>query len=261
MRKAVAILGPPERWAPLCREYRQMADFICVSPVRAEPIDDSNFSLFLVDLFSGKFDVLVATCPTVIDSMVRMAEGRRMLERMRDAISCTELVVIGERTFDRANHHGLRAASTSPEATTDSLVEHINRLPRRGTMALLRSDQGSPRMIEDLESAGWKVEELAVYSMLLDAGEEMGKLLDRLEAGGIDALAFPTPAHAQAFLVQLEERVGSENVLLSLEGVAIAAMGRETREFLEEYGIKVALVPEKARAEQMVRMLVSHIEG
>jgi uroporphyrinogen-III synthase len=52
-----------------------------------------------------------------------------------------------------------------------------------------------------------------------------------------------------------------ENSLLMLENVTVTAMGRETREFLEEYGVKVALVPEKASAESMVRMLVSHIEG
>lgn len=261
MRKAVAILGPPERWVPLCREHRRLADFICVSPVRAEPIDDSNFSLFLVDLFSGCFDVLVVTCPTVIESMVRMAEGRKMLERMREAVSRTEMVVIGERTLECAVHHGLRAASTAPEATTDSLVEHINRKPRRGKVALLRSDQGSPQMVKDLESSGWKVEQVAVYSLLLDEGEEMDQLLDRLEEGGIDMLVFPTPAHAQAFLLRLEERGGREISLLLMEGVTVAAMGRETREFLEENGVKVALVPEKASAESMVRTLVSHIEG
>lgn len=260
MRKTVAILGPPDRWVPLFREYRQLADFICVSPVRAEPIDDSNFSLFLVDLFSGRFDVLVATCPTVIESMVWMAEGRKMLDRMREAISRTELVVIGERTSDCAIRHGLKVASTAPEATTDSLVEHINRLSRRGTAALLRSDQGSPQMVEDLENTGWKVEQLAVYSILLDEGEEMEQLLDRLEEGRIDILVFPTPAHAKAFMVHLNERGGRENALLLLEGVAIAAMGRETREFLEGYGAKVSLVPERASAESMVRSLLSRIE-
>lgn len=260
MRKVVAILGPPERWVPLCRPYRQLADFICVSPLRAQPIDDANFSLFLVDLFAGRFEVLVVTCPTVIESMVHMARGRKMLDRLREAVSRTEMVVIGERTSAAATHHGLRVASVAPEATTDSLVGHINRLPRRGTMALLRSDQGSPQMVTDLETMGWKVEQVSVYSLLVDEGEEMEGLLDLLEDGGIDVLAFPTPAHAQAFLVQMEGRDGKENALMLLEGVAVAAMGRETRERLEEYGVHVSLVPERADAESMLRLLVSKVE-
>lgn len=261
MRRTVAILGPPERWAPICREHRPLADFICVSPVRAEPNDDSNFSLFLVDLFSGKFDVLVITCPMVIESMVIMAKRRKMLERMIEAASRLEVVVIGERTRACAEEHGLKVSSTAPEATTDSLVDHLNRSPRRGSAALLRSDQGSARMVGDLESSGWKVEQVTVYSLLLNEGEEMDQLLDRLEEGGIDMLVFPTPAHANAFLIRLEERGGRENALRYLEGIAVAAMGRETRDVLEKYGAKVCVVPEKADARSMVRAVVSYLEG
>lgn len=260
MRKAVAILGPPERWVPLCREHRRLADFICVSPVRAEPIDDSNFSLFLVDLFSGCFDVLVVTCPTVIESMVRMAEGRKMLERMREAVSRTEMVVIGERTFECAVHHGLRAVSTAPEATTEALVQHINSKSRRGTVALLRSDQGSKRMVEDLRNSGWKVEDVRVYSLLLDEGEDMQDLLERLDDGNVDVLVFPTPAHAQAFLVQLEERCGEDEALSLLEGLTIAAMGQETKEKLESFGIKVDVVPERAEPSYLLKKLMDHLD-
>ena len=115
-------------------------------------------------------------------------------------------------------------------------------------------------MVKVLQSTGWKVEQVSVYALLVDEGEEMEELLDRLEDGGIDVLAFPTPAHAQAFLVQLEERDGKENALMLLEGVAVAAMGRETRERLEEYGVHVSLVPERAHAESMLRLLVSKVE-
>ena len=41
---------------------------------------------------------------------------------------------------------------------------------------------------------------------------------------------------------------------------AVAAMGRETRERLEEYGVHVSLVPERADAESMLRLLVSKVE-
>jgi len=256
----VAILGPPERWVPLCREHRQLADFTCVSPVQAAPIDNASFSLFLVDLFYGRFETLVATCPTVIDAMVQMTKGRKMMDRLKEAIARTELVVIGERTYQAAARHGLKVSSVSPDATTDSLVAHINSAPRRGSIALLRSDQGSQQMVSDLESSGWKVEQVSVYSLHLDEGEGMEALLDRMEDGGVDALVFPTPAHAQAFMLQLEGRDGKENALMLLEGILIAAMGRETKEWLEEYGAKVSLVPERADARSMLISLVSKLE-
>ncbi len=256
MRKVVAIMGPPERWTPLCREHRQLADFICVSPVRAVPKDDVNFSLFLVDLFSGRYDVLVVTCPTVIEAMVAMANGRKMLERLREATRKVELVTIGERTTDRAAHHGLTVSSEAPEATTDSLVGHLNRKERRGTVALLRSDQGSPRLIKGLKDAGWKVVEVKVYSLLLDESEMMISLLDRLEEGKVDVLVFPTPAHVQAFILQLIDRCDLEELPLLLEGVTVAAMGPETSKRLEEYGVKVDLVPVKTTPEHLLKELL-----
>lgn len=260
MKKVVAIVGPPERWMPLCREHRLLADFICASPLRAEPNDDSNFSLFLIDLFSGRFDVLVATCPTAIESLVTMAKRRKMLDRAKEAIAKAELVVIGDRTAQSAERNGLKVSSVAPEATTEALVQHINTQSRRGTVALLRSDQGSQRLVDDLKDTGWKVEVVPVYSLLLDEGEDVQDLMERLDHGNVDVLVFPTPAHAQAFLVQLEERCGEDEALSLLEGLVIAAMGQETKEKLESFGIKVNLVPEKAEPSALLRKLMEHLD-
>jgi uroporphyrinogen-III synthase len=259
MRKVVAIIGPPERWAPLYREHRQLADFICVSPVRAVPRDDADFSLFLIDLFSGRYDVMVATCPTAIEAMVGMARNRRMLERLQEATKKVEFIAMGERTSFCATHHGLTISSEAPEATTDALIGHMNRSSRRGSVALLRSDQGSPQLIEGLQKTGWKVEEVQVYSLVLDESEEMEALLDRLDEGNIDFLVFPTPAHVQAFLIQMQDRCGKDGALALLEGVVVAAIGRETREQLEEYGAKVTIVPDRADPEQLLKQLLQDL--
>ena len=260
MKKVVAIIGPSERWMPLCREHRQLADFVCASPLRAEPNDDSNFSLFLIDMFSGRFDVLVATCPTAIEALVTMAKRRKMLDRAKEAMGRAELVVIGDRTAQSAQRHGLKVSSMAPESTTEALVQHLSSQVRRGTVALLRSDQGSKRLVEDLKATGWKVEDVPVYSLLLDEGEDMQDIMERLDRGDIDALVFPTPAHTQAFLVQLEERSGEDEALSLLEGLTIAAMGQETRERLEAYGIEVNVVPEKAEPSALLRKLMGHLD-
>ncbi len=245
---------------PLCREHRQLADFICASPLRAEPNDDSNFSLFLIDMFSGRFDVLVATCPTAIEAVVTMARKRKMLDRAKEAMAKAELVVIGDRTAQSAERNGLKVSSVAPEATTEALVQHINSKSRRGTVALLRSDQGSKLLVDDLKATGWNVEDVPVYSLLLDEGEDMQDILERLDHGNVDVLVFPTPAHAQAFLVQMEERCGEDEALSLLEGLVIAAMGAETKEKLESYGLKVDLVPDKAEPAALIRMLLDHLE-
>jgi len=116
-------------------------------------------------------------------------------------------------------------------------------------------------MVQGLSSSGWEVENVPVYTLLLDEGEAMQDILDRLGDGKVDMLVFPTPAHAQAFLLQLQERCGKEDALSLLTGMGVAAMGRETSERLEGFGISVSLVPEKADALAMVKALVRHIEG
>jgi uroporphyrinogen-III synthase len=259
MRKLVAIIGPPEIWTPLCREHRQLAEFIIVSPLRAVPNDDAEFSLFLVDLFSGKYDVLVATCQTAIESIVGMTRDRKMLDRLKEATKRSELITIGEKTTYCATHLGLKVSSEAPEATTEALIDHINQRPRRGTLALLRSDHGSPQMIKGLEASGWKVDDVHVYSLLIDESEEMSALLDRLEDGDVDVLVFPTPAHVQAFLLQMTERCGPEDAALLMEGVTVAAMGPETREKLEEFGVKVELVPNRAHPAELMGALVEQL--
>ena len=252
----VAIIGPPERWAPLCREHRQEADFLCVSPLRAQPKDDAGFSLFLVDLFSGRYDVLVATCPTVIEAMVGMAEERKMLERLREATERVELVVIGERTALCATDRRLKVSSQAPEATTEALLGHLNKEERRGTVALLRSDQGSPQLVQGLLATGWRVEEVQVFSLLLDESEEMEGLMDRLEDGELDVLVFPTPAHVQAFMLQLQGRCGHDDAIKLLGGIYVTAIGPETKLALEGYGIEVGMVPDRADARSMLRLLM-----
>lgn len=259
MRKVVAIIGPPERWVPMCKEHRQLAEFVCVSPVKAAPKDDASFSLFLVDLFSGKYEVMVATCPTAIEAMVGMAKGRKMLDRLKEASKRTELIVIGDRTDFCATQYGFHVSSVAPEATTEALVKHLNGPARRGSMALIRSDHGSPTLLNDLKDSGWKVDEVQVYSLLLDDSEEMQSILDRLEDGEIDVLVFPTPAHVKAFLLQMQERCGKDGVLTILEGITLAAMGKESRDSLEEYGAKVTLVPEKADPNALLNMVIRHL--
>lgn len=232
---------------------------MCVSPLRAIPRDDAGFSLFLVDLFSGKYDVLVITCSVVIDAMVEMSRRRGMEDRLRKAINRSELVTIGERTTSSATDQGWTVSSRSPEATTDALLAHLNEREGRGRIALLRSDQGSDQLSKGLEASGWKVEDVQVYSLLLDDSMDMQSLLDRLEDGELDALVFPTPAHVQSFLLQLEERCGMNGALENLKGRIVAAIGPESQSALEEHGVKVQVVPDRADPRSLLVLLMERL--
>ncbi|MDD1772189.1 MAG: uroporphyrinogen-III synthase [Methanomassiliicoccales archaeon] len=256
MKKTIAILGPPVIWAHLSRGYRQLAEFICVSPVRTVFLDDAGFSLFLVDAFAGKYSTVVVFDPTTADAAAEMVKRRQMQIRYKAASKNVEVIAVGEDTAALISGYGIKVSSVAPEPTTEPLVNFINSKPRRGTMALHRSDQESSELIDRLRESGWQVDDVHLYSLELDESDDMAALLDRLEDGNIDILVFPTPSNARAFMVQLEERCGKDDACSLLLGLQIVAMCPQTRQMLEGYGIKVSMVPTQATPGHLLEELM-----
>ncbi|WP_019177342.1 uroporphyrinogen-III synthase [Methanomassiliicoccus luminyensis] len=259
MKKCVAILAPSEGWEPICRPYADKAEFVFVPLFVSLPIDNSVFSNFIMDLSLAKYDCVVLTCPTAVRHSINMAIERGLLNRFLTSMSKVEVIVIGDRSAETAKWNGLKVPSVSSEASTSSLIEHINALPHRGSIALLRSDRGSRLLPSSLIEAGWNVTEVPVYSLQLKRSEDMEVLLDRLEDNEVSTLAFATPSHADAFFFHLKERFEGADANDVLDGVTIAVLSNDTKDKLEEYGLKVDIMPKRATAELMVKDIVSDL--
>ena len=260
MKKLVAILAPPEGWEPVCIPYRDVAEFIFVPLFKSIAIDDAKFTDFLMDLSVSKFDTVVLTCPTAVRHSINMAIERGLRNRFLTSMSKVEVIVIGDRSAETARWNGLKVSTISPEASTESLIEHINNLPFRGNIALLRSDRGTRTLPTALTDAGWNVTEVPVYSLQLKRSEDMEILLDRLEDKEIDTLAFPTPSHADAFFHHLKERFDYAAPEDMFDGVRIAVLSHETKKKVEDYGLKVDIMPYRATAELLVKEMIKDSE-
>jgi uroporphyrinogen-III synthase len=217
------------------------------------PIDNAGFSDLIVDLPLSKYNCVVLTCPTAVRHFINMAIERGLLNRFLTSMSKVEVIVIGDRSAESARWNGLKASSVSPEDSTGSLIEHINALPFRGNIALLCSDRGTRKLPTSPTEAGWNVTELLVYSLQLKRSEDMEILLDRLERKEISTLAFATPCHADAFFFHLRERFEDQEAKDVLKGVTVAVLSHDMKDKLEDYGVAVDIMPEKATAEIMVR--------
>lgn len=259
MKKCVAILAPSEGWGPICRPYTEKADFVFVPLFTSLPIDNANFTDFIMDLSLSRFDCVVLTCPTAVRHSINMAIERGLINRFLTSMRNVEVVVIGDRSAETARWNGLKVSSISPEASTRSLIGHINELPFRGNIALLRSDRGSQVLPIALREAGWTVTEVPVYSLQLKRSEDMEILLDRLERKEISTLAFATPSHADAFFFNLNDRYDGPEAMDILDGVKIAVLSQDTEEKLGEYGVRVDIVPKRATAEIMIRDIVEDL--
>lgn len=258
MKRCVAILAPSEGWEPICRPFMGQADFVFVPLFKPIPLDSAGFSNFLVDLSVSKFDAVAITCPTAVRYSINMAIDRGLQNRFLSSMSKVEVIVIGERSAETARWNRLNISSISPEASTDSFIEHINSLPFRGNIALLRSDSGSRALPKALGEAGWNVTEVPVYSLQLDSSEDLEILFDRLENKEIRTLAFPTPSHADAFFLHLRQRFDETDTGFLFDGVRIAVLSHETKKKVESYGLKVDIMPERATAELMVKAIIDH---
>jgi uroporphyrinogen-III synthase len=259
MNRCVAVLAPAEGWEPICRKYQGDTEFLFVPPLTCVPKDDAAFSYFLTDLMVKKFDAVVMTCPTVVRAVIDMANERGMLNRFITSMQKVHLAVIGDRTAESARWNGLKVSSVSPEVSTDALIKHVQKLPFRGNIALLRSDRGTKVLPRVLNENGWQVTEVPVYSPLLSQSEDMELLLDRIERKEVSALAFPTPLQTEAFFVQFFERFGEEGSLMLLEGVKIAAMSAEVVKKLDDHGVQADVIPKMATAEYLIDELVAHL--
>jgi uroporphyrinogen-III synthase len=95
------------------------------------------------------------------------------------------------------------------------------------------------------------VTEVPVCSLQFKRSEDMEMLLDRLERNEIKKFAFATPSHADAFF-HLRERFEDQEAKDILKGVTVAVLSDDTKDKLEDYGVAVDIIPEKATAEIMV---------
>ncbi len=259
MKRCVAVLAPAEGWEPLCRKFQDTLDFLFVPPLTCVPRDDAAFSYFLTDLLVNKYDAVIMTCPTVVRAVIDMANKRGMLNRFISSMQGVHLAVIGGRTAESARWNGLQVSSVSPEVSTDALVKHVQKLPFRGSIALLRSDRGTKVLPMVLREDGWTVTEVPVYSPLLSQSEDMELLLDRVERHEVSALAFPTPLQTEAFFVQFFERFDESDAPRLLDGVKIAAMSAEVVKKLDDHGVRADVIPKMATAQYLIEELVAHL--
>jgi len=234
-------------------------DFTFVPPLTCYPKDDAAFSFFVSDLAVQKFDAVVMTCPTVVRFSINMASERGMLNRYLAALKKVHLAVIGDRTAESARWNGMSISSISPEVSQDALIKHVNNLPIRGHVALLRSDRGSKVLPTALREAGWTVTEVPIYSPQLSQSEDMEILLDRIEEGRISALAFPTPLQTEAFFMQFYERFDEAEGTKLLQKVTVAAMSAEVVKKLDDHKVAADVIPRMATAELLVEALVDHL--
>jgi uroporphyrinogen-III synthase len=141
----------------------------------------------------------------------------------------------------------LGLASDLPAAvpTSAGVIEVLRGLDlqrRRVGVQLYGAEPNLP-LIEFLHAAGAQVATVAPYLYADGAsGAAVQELLERMSAGGIDAIAFTSKAQVE----RLFRAAPAERVRAALAATNVAAVGPVVRETLVSYGVAVDAMPESA---------------
>jgi uroporphyrinogen-III synthase len=141
----------------------------------------------------------------------------------------------------------LGLASDLPAAvpTSAGVIEVLRALDlqrRRVGVQLYGAEPNLP-LTEFLRAAGAQVATVAPYLYIDGAtGAAVLELLERMSAGGIDAIAFTSKAQVE----RLFRAAPAERVRAALAATNVAAVGPVVRQTLASYGVAVDAMPENA---------------
>ena len=179
---------------------------------------------------------------TVIFSSATAAEEclQEWGDGMPELLKGAEVIAIGPGTSGKLERMGVKVSSIPDEYTSSGLVEHLGMNRDGRNVLIVHSDRGSSILKDGLTDAGFVTEELIAYTL-----EKHDGGLDRIRFAilddSLDVIAFTSRMSVESFL----DSIGLEKGMV-FGGVRVAAIGGPTKERLEDEGIHVDILPEKA---------------
>ncbi len=200
-------------------------------------------------LTSGFVDYAVFGSGTAVESCC----ARWGDEKFSTIFLGPSIVSIGPHTTDVLKAHGVKAGlMPQDDYSSYGVVEMLSDKVKRKTVLLVRSDSGTDVLRDGLAKAGAKVIEFAAYR-LQKAGvtDDLVKIMDAIESGNLDVMAFTSPMSASTFIEEMKNRFGDRADSL-LDSIKLAAIGKPTALRLTELGHPPAIVPEKTTFNDMM---------
>jgi uroporphyrinogen-III synthase len=257
---AVAAAGPADPLAALLR--RAGARVVLAPAVRAVPLDDDTpLRAATESCLATPPDVVVAGTGVGVRGWLAAADGWGLAPALRRALSRAYLV---SRTGPARS--ALRAAGLPPGWTprTESVAELVGHLRARGLVggvaAVQPTGDGLPGCAPALAATGTRVIEVPVHRLAPPVDPtSLHRVVDLIEVRLVDAVAFTSPAAADALLNAAGARTGP--VIEALRHDVLAAgVGQVTAAPLRRHGVAV-LTPARARAAALVRVVTEALPG
>lgn len=252
---------------------RRGAEVLHAPTLRIVPADEDDR---LIDdtraVIAARPDTLLVTTAYGLRGWFEAADAAGLGADLIDVLRRARILVRGPKARGAVRAAGLDDAGMSDQETTESLIDRV--LAEGGAAAATtggRSLEGhviavqlhgfvDHEQLDRLSAAGAVVRTVAPYSWTTPAEpQRVGRMLDAIIAGNLDAVTFTSAPAADALLAAAAERGVTERLADALRGeVTALTVGPVTSAPLHAAGIP-SLHPDRFRLGALIRLLCEHL--
>ena len=252
--RSVVVTRAREQASGLAAQLADLgAEVIQFPTIDIKPLEDySSVDAAVRNL--GAYDWLIFTSANGVKCFWERLEAQGLDAR---ALYGLQVAAIGPATAQAVRTHGI-APDFVPEAyIAESVAEGLIGLGMDGKKVLLpRAREAREVLPEELRKAGAQVDVLPVYETVPAARRD--EVLQRLEAGTLDAVTFGSSSTVDNFFAQIP----ADTIRNQPEGkrVKFASIGPVTTKTLAKYGFACDIQPEDFTIPALVKALTAHYE-
>ena len=252
--RSVVVTRAREQASGLAAQLADLgAEVIQFPTIDIKPLEDySSVDAAVRNL--GAYDWLIFTSANGVKCFWERLEAQGLDAR---ALYGLQVAAIGPATAQAVRSHGI-APDFVPEAyIAESVAEGLIGLGMDGKKVLLpRAREAREVLPEELRKAGAQVDVLPVYETVPAAHRD--EVLQRLEAGTLDAVTFGSSSTVDNFFAQIP----ADTIRNQPEEkrVKFASIGPVTTKTLAKYGFACDIQPEDFTIPALVKALTAHYE-
>ncbi|MCK4458567.1 MAG: uroporphyrinogen-III synthase [Methanosarcinales archaeon] len=255
-RPVVAIMRPDMHLDSSIELARSRGfDVIAAPMIELESHCDDRFDGFVERVLAHESDIVVFTSANGIAFTLQKI---RDVSGFISALNMMCVVAIGSKTKKALEKQGITVSmmpdSFSSEGIAEMLGETDGKIPQ--VIEVVRSAHGDPALIASLSGrVAVTVHETVVYRLVLPDDGRQQRLIEETLAGRIDAFAFTSAMTVHNFMKVARSMEGESGVVDMLNERIVAAIGPPTAGTLQQYGVKVQVVPERFIFKDMIDAL------
>lgn len=193
----------------------------------------------------GKYDAIVCTSANAVDKFfdrcVSKGIGPESFEHCR-------IYAVGEKTKNAIAQRGLPVSFSPAHYSGSDLTEYFQSATIEGERFLLPVGNLHRQEVDKvLASRGATVDVVEVYTNHPPEDSIVRSLLQNVESGEVDVVAFASPSAVRNFMATVP--------VATAAGLVMAVIGPSTKSSLGEYGLHPQIVAEKSTSAGLVQAI------